>query len=115
MYTVHFEQHRRGSGGLVRSTAPAILGTMIDDVTGSSPRGSIELEEVKGPFDCETGRASYSITKQGNRVVPRVYTHANRLAGAGPNCIPLHAYLWTVEDELDLTPIKAHGPRIGMS
>ena len=57
------------------------------------------------PFDAEVGRASYCSVKKGNLVVPHVYTHSHK-AGIGPNGLPLHAYLWTVEDELDLTPIK---------
>ena len=55
-------------------------------------------------FDSQVGRASYCSVKRGNLMVPHVYTHSHR-ASAG-NGLPLHAYLWAVEGELDLTPIK---------
>ncbi len=57
------------------------------------------------PFDSAARRANYCSVKQGNLVVPHVYTHSRR-ASIGTNGLPLHAYLWAVEDELDLNPIK---------
>jgi hypothetical protein len=60
---------------------------------------------LTSPFDCAVGGASYCSISQGNLLVPHVYTHSNN-PGTGPHGLPLHGYLWAVEGELDLTPIK---------
>jgi hypothetical protein len=57
------------------------------------------------PFDLDAGKASYCSINQGNLVVPRAYSHSTNLTTGLPG-LPFHGYLWSVEGELDLTPIK---------
>lgn len=58
------------------------------------------------PFDTDLGRISNYAVQDGKLVNPRVYRHANR--DRKSRGLDISAYIWTIDDRLDLNPLKYH-------
>lgn len=58
------------------------------------------------PFDTDLGQISNYAVQDGKLINPRVYKHAR--AGRTSRGLDLCAYIWTIDDSLDLSPLKYH-------
>lgn len=62
--------------------------------------------KLLSPFDTNLGRISNYAVQDGKLVNPRVYRHANR--DRKSKGLDISAYIWTIDDRLDLNPLKYH-------
>ncbi|KAK0652292.1 hypothetical protein B0T16DRAFT_454671 [Cercophora newfieldiana] len=80
------------------------LSAIVPEVYGLDSLVAHQGSALVSPFDSHVGNTSHCIIRQGNLMIPQAYSHIN--SHASHDGIPLPAYMWTVEEELDLSVVK---------
>lgn len=83
---------------------PEVYNFPGDEDGDPDPRTDRRSGSLLSPFDTDLRRISNYAVQDGKLINPRIYSHA--LGECKSKGLALCAYIWTVDDRLDLSPLK---------